>query len=817
MPRSSRRRSTPVSPAKSRTETTPPRQTGKTTRTRTREPSVSAPISAEPIRRALDAVEEESDTIHVRERSTTRGDKLPGGNSAAQQDSQQPSTSRRVASIRASVHNDIARAEVGIQQTIKHLTELDFRADELLAQVDLYTPEQLLDHFSDHKSRVWDEFSEDAVRLERQRQYYCNDTDLLQINALVEQLAAEGLPTDGAGQVYMKANLALFFYRLIEAHEVELHNLLYTLSSSQTFPEMFSLIVTPSTADTVSYDDDFRNQTAILGLSILTQYFISRVKRNARSSKFDYLGALQDVFFEDGITVRDVSLGNISEDHEKAYITLVRKTTTDIERVISRKSKTAANLAALEKRYPWTDFMANALTWVKARAEQIKDGIQQAGGVRAIKHGLQRSQVQPSSTVKRKKPHASRADEEFVGKVSFLKNIDETLNAGEAELQQARAEYGEPQSDAEAEVNIDNEPSKEVEVPARSDRVLREIIPSAIPESPRAQNQLQDVSQEQDQDQSILVNDDEVEEEIPDSAQSPSVHSVIKPTPATTTVLRNLQRQAKEGNKENSPPPRLLPTTGRQTTTVPTSSAAPAQTQSSNKGKRRRDDNDSEDSEDDEDDFESDKRQTKHIRPEGSRKALPTRHDQPTSSNAYLADTVEPTDDHPPPSRRPNPQPPSSTQPPPNRDHDRIRSTSSQPQPHTRIPSSTAPPPSSYEAYQHAQRTARSNTAFATSLPRPPQTRRPWTAPEIERLLYLMRQYGCAWSAIKKADQNMDVPQLLERTQVQLKDKARNMKLDFLKAELDLPGELVGVTISKGHKEMLKGMNIAFPGEEFEE
>lgn len=79
-----------------------------------------------------------------------------------------------------------------------------------------------------------------------------------------------------------------------------------------------------------------------------------------------------------------------------------------------------------------------------------------------------------------------------------------------------------------------------------------------------------------------------------------------------------------------------------------------------------------------------------------------------------------------------------------------------------------------------------------------------------------MKSYGTSWAKIKQADSRMAVPQLMDRSQVQLKDKARNMKLDFLKAEQPLPDFIENVTISKGHKEQLRARGLGVPGEDEE-
>lgn len=63
---------------------------------------------------------------------------------------------------------------------------------------------------------------------------------------------------------------------------------------------------------------------------------------------------------------------------------------------------------------------------------------------------------------------------------------------------------------------------------------------------------------------------------------------------------------------------------------------------------------------------------------------------------------------------------------------------------------------------------------------RPVQKRKPWSKEETDQLLFLIAKYGTSWSAIKTLDQaGADILQL--RDQVSLKDKARNIKFDYLK------------------------------------
>ena len=62
--------------------------------------------------------------------------------------------------------------------------------------------------------------------------------------------------------------------------------------------------------------------------------------------------------------------------------------------------------------------------------------------------------------------------------------------------------------------------------------------------------------------------------------------------------------------------------------------------------------------------------------------------------------------------------------------------------------------------------------------PRKTQSRKPWTDEETETLIQLIEDEGISWSRLKDKDKKKI---LKHRDQVALKDKARNIKFDFLK------------------------------------
>ena len=85
-------------------------------------------------------------------------------------------------------------------------------------------------------------------------------------------------------------------------------------------------------------------------------------------------------------------------------------------------------------------------------------------------------------------------------------------------------------------------------------------------------------------------------------------------------------------------------------------------------------------------------------------------------------------------------------------------------------------PPRVSQVYNIANEAAKRMTALQ---PKAPQTRKPWTEEETERLLELIEKFGRSWKQLKFEDRDLGI--LENRDQVALKDKARNIKFDFLK------------------------------------
>lgn len=94
------------------------------------------------------------------------------------------------------------------------------------------------------------------------------------------------------------------------------------------------------------------------------------------------------------------------------------------------------------------------------------------------------------------------------------------------------------------------------------------------------------------------------------------------------------------------------------------------------------------------------------------------------------------------------------------------------------IEKANQPPPARVhsEAYKATNEVAKMTTAARTK--KKVQSRKAWTDLETETLINLIQDHGTSWKMLKDKDLKKV---LLDRDQTSLKDKARNIKLDYLK------------------------------------
>ncbi len=88
------------------------------------------------------------------------------------------------------------------------------------------------------------------------------------------------------------------------------------------------------------------------------------------------------------------------------------------------------------------------------------------------------------------------------------------------------------------------------------------------------------------------------------------------------------------------------------------------------------------------------------------------------------------------------------------------------------------PHPTPIENYKMARKAAKKTTADRTK--KKVQTRKQWTDYETETLINLIQDHGTSWKYLKDRDEEKGKV-LVNRDQTALKDKARNIKFDYLK------------------------------------
>lgn len=81
-----------------------------------------------------------------------------------------------------------------------------------------------------------------------------------------------------------------------------------------------------------------------------------------------------------------------------------------------------------------------------------------------------------------------------------------------------------------------------------------------------------------------------------------------------------------------------------------------------------------------------------------------------------------------------------------------------------------------------------------------PRAKLPWSSKETERLVRLWEKHPNEWARIERLDRASDDPQLATRTQVDLKDKMRNVKMWMLKNGVQLSGKWARITLTTAQK-----------------
>ncbi|KAL1301843.1 hypothetical protein AAFC00_006028 [Neodothiora populina] len=120
------------------------------------------------------------------------------------------------------------------------------------------------------------------------------------------------------------------------------------------------------------------------------------------------------------------------------------------------------------------------------------------------------------------------------------------------------------------------------------------------------------------------------------------------------------------------------------------------------------------------------------------------------------------------------------------------------------------PPLTAAQSYQLANHAAKINARTRVVDIKPARQRKPWSAEEIETLISLIGEVGCSWTLIKSYDTEGI---LSERSQGDLKDKARNMKVDYLCGHQQLPKNFELVQLDQKNIRRVEACNVSYTQE----
>lgn len=837
MGRSARRKSAPSSPAKPRAAATSPRQTRRSKQASGEDSGNAAhdPVTYQSQR--LQAIDENEDTITVKSPARPKRGANTTENASDNLDEAEESSETAESVSQSSDSDEIAKLDKDL--IIDNLEAINQDALNLISLFKSSKISNVSNEISDPSSTRSKRFKNFLRRLQTDIEPCGRGPRIfLPVSRLLRVLTEHDLTARSAEPILLRANLAIFTSALMSARLGAENDQSSDLLQYFTLPTMFPYSFFGEHEDVYSFEDAFGVATLKLGISILTQLFVENAEKSQADADFDPEILLQTIFLDEDGDPREMSLRSDSPEAVQNLRESIEQRMLQIQKHFQQKASRPVDIPALRRKFEWKSFVEQSIMWVLLRDEQINKEISEYGGAEVIRSGLEAilggSKTRPQKP--REMSERERDEKALKEGTNFLRELGEQLDAADEE----EDEGSESDLASESQRHEDSgqlHAGQAETLVAQHQAKRRHLHRETIPESPQAQNQEADILEEQRDDQDVNQHvtsnphdGSQAEQSVPDSAQAP------RPTQETLDVLGVTQRQDRESNKENNPPRRRFGLTDRQPNAERLNFDDEPQRNSPNQAKRRREEVVGSE---DEDQFETDTRQAKKPRPFTGTGSTSSRVQQEKPNSSFFVNDSDSLDgqlnQRRPTSKKltvanrrsrtPSVRPESSSA----RTRGNLGNKNSavafnvSPQ---RSVSHTAPPASSYEEYVEVKQRAQENLRIASLVAasssagqvfRPTQVRRAWSADEIRRLMDLMSEYGTSWAKIKDADSNFAVPLLENRSQVQLKDKARNMKLDFLKAEQPLPDYFDGVTISKSHKDQLRRMNIGLPRDIVEE
>lgn len=525
-------------------------------------------------------------------------------------------------------------------------------------------------------------------------------------------------------------------------------------------------------------------ETFEVGLEIRTQCAISLMLKRRAERNFDPDDVLDQIFYlgdeeitqltgfrVEGLSVEDRCLPKKFENE-----VLERIQTMKVH--FSEHIESSVDIRSLQASFPWQNFIAKTISWVQARAAELSQQISFQGGIDEIQRGLaKQSNLRRSKTPNKVSPNFLQESADLNNQVETsaldsttttsglpvqtkgkAKSVRKSLLEEAKRLKQLTAQL--PQG-----FGLAAKPLQEARSPRSMNVMSRPPPGNGFDEPPRSS-----LTQ--------LLGDPSVE---------------VGPVAEVVTTIEIQSRQSNKENIDTRPRPKTLldrQDGAQRIQWEEEGEEVHSGNRRTHKSHRKRGrDLKNEDGHDDGEDAFG---RTIAVAPDRRRKELRDRTGQHLASHnssssrhpPEIPESVHGQDEiHQhlgshrarisvsPRHERKSQRPPSPSQPsryPPMSSHS------------TNTPASSSPPPRTAQQIAQVREMAKRNVGRIK--PRDVQSRSPYDEREEMRLLELIEDYGTSYALIKQMDDSHpDGPLLQNRTQVQLKDKAMEMKFSWLK------------------------------------
>ncbi|KAL1799728.1 hypothetical protein ACET3X_000070 [Alternaria dauci] len=739
---------------------------------------------------------------------------------------------------------------------LKHLRKLCDSAEEFLEHVapDNGTMEDDMQNIREMQ-KPGSAYSEDYLDLNDElnvhlKHFKSEEQNYIHIRALHRALfkTNEDGPASQSGLdlILYLANLLVLAKQMIYSNRDDKNIWDVLRQLDNTFPAQFMQTLDYGFQPTAAGESALYQETFDLALELRTQLVILVLQKSVESPEFDIVETLKEIFFipssSDGDwPIRGWNLPVLGGDDSplpEELDHLVQDRVHEIHEFF-REGSSIAELDELKSTFPWEPTILRLLDWVRLRRRELQAVIDDLGGPTAIARNVKQAVEGPQPVVvkdRRESLYKKRASigrgrrrssrkfnptapvdmndihkmeskqgdsgvyleptaSEHDQREGLIQQPVQGVQVREPEVEDERQDdHGsmtEPDTDTEQDREETSEAFEKVqdEQPERNeqgDGTEWETLVGSPEKQPEEEHPDKHLEEKQVDCQSTVkdVEEHQIEEfeEPQPSAPPQSPASLLK-------ALKDLQKS----QKENRP----VSIFDRQTTAQRIefgngfddiqSSAGPSNTakgkQPAEPSSRKRRYFNISDS--DSDAFEPEDRST-HA--PGRRRAMPWAKKQRTQG------PPEPTSSGAPPSHQP---PPHSTQPPTRPSH--VHEPASEPF-HSSMTESELPPSSTWP---DQRKLAKENRVYESMQPpgsglNARHTRRAWSEDEEMALVEYMAKYGGKYSKILQYDEEVGGRILEGRTQVNLKDKMRNMALQMIRS---------GAGLRRGFE------NIVHPGE----